>query len=133
MCICVNTMQHTATHCNNLHPLHTRYPSSSSVLQCVSVCCSVLPCVAVCCSVLQCVAVCCTCLPIHTSPPSHTVYFSTMYNPCIAIERECARARMCARAFARAQEQSSIWQARLPNILQHTGKHCNTLHRLLAT
>ena len=36
--------------------------STSSVLQCVAVCCSVLQCVAACCSVLQCVAVCCSVL-----------------------------------------------------------------------
>jgi len=35
---------------------------SSSVLQCVAVCCSVLQCVAACCSVLQRVSVCCSVL-----------------------------------------------------------------------
>jgi len=50
-----------------------RVPSSllgSSVLQCVTVCCSVLQCVAVCCSVLQCVAVCCSVLQCVAEIPS---------------------------------------------------------------
>ena len=39
------------------HPIHRFIHYSTSVLQCVAVCCSVLQCVAVRCSVVQCVAV----------------------------------------------------------------------------
>jgi len=37
-----------------------QFDISSSILQCVAVCCSVLQCVAVCCRVLQSAAVCCS-------------------------------------------------------------------------
>jgi len=36
--------------------------TTSSVLQCVAVCCSVLQCVAACCSVVQCAVLCCSVL-----------------------------------------------------------------------
>jgi len=85
-----NTLQHTATHCNTLQhtATHCLMPiggknctdtekfakkytvtknSTTSVLQCVAVCCSVLQCVAVCCSVLQCVAVCCCVMCVCTA------------------------------------------------------------------
>jgi len=79
-CVCVhahvlkhcNTLQHPATHCNNiLYELPTRPRMESSheshcgpktrvvKLHIVAVCCSMLQCVAVSCSELQCVAVSC--------------------------------------------------------------------------
>ena len=79
MCACLGVLQlcQGAT---------SRGVPSSSVLQCVAVCCSVLQrvavccsvlqCVAGCCSVLQCVAVCCSvlqCVAVHT--PLHAIVY----------------------------------------------------------
>jgi len=132
-CVCVNTLRHTATHCNTLHPLDTRYPSSSSVLQCVAGCCNVLQCVAVCCSVLQCVAVCCSVSHVPTNSHftlcTYNILF-TMYNPCIAIERERARARMCAHAIpARARAKFNL----AGTSAEHTATHCQTLQHTAQT
>jgi len=80
-----NTLQHTATHVNQVAFSFARSRSRHwmiisvqcvaaccsvlqrvavrfSVLQCVAMHCSVLQCIGMCCSVLQCVAVCCSVL-----------------------------------------------------------------------
>ena len=146
-------MLHTHILAFVIHPVQSandpQHVLSSSVLQCVALCCSMLQCVSVCCSVLQCVAVCCSvlqCAAVCCSVLKRVAVCGSVLH-CVAVVKTHKMA--CSRFLStnkplkyRALLQKTTRREKLSygssllqhaatrcNMLQHATTHCNILQQ----